>query len=115
MGIGSMVKFERYYIKTRGRKIGKSEADVLGIKRVYNYTSDVDYMDMAGLERWSSGLYDSDKGEGIIIESAFREIEGVQLYIMSCIVFFTVEQCNLYYIRYQDQFKLIDGFSHLLN
>lgn len=111
----SMVKLERYYMKTRGKRFNQEEANLLGIKRVYNYTSDLDFMDRGHTEEWSEGLYDKTKGEAVIIESAIREVHGGQLYVMSCIVFYTLEQCNLYYVRNQGTFKHIEGFHHLLN
>lgn len=111
----SMVKFDRYYIKSRNIRISREDAILLGIKRVYNYTSDMDYMDDEATSKWSSGLYDPSKGESIIIENALKEVNGGMLYIMSCIVFYTLEQCNIYYIRNKDQFKVTDGFFHLLN
>jgi hypothetical protein len=113
--VKDMVRFERYHVKTRGRHYEKSYADAVGIKRVYNYTSDIDYMDRDSLDRWVEGLYNGERGEAIIVESALREVEGVQLYVMTCIVFFSVEQCNLYYIRHSGEFKLMDGFLHLMN
>jgi len=110
-----MVKFERYYIKSRDYSMSDAEASAHGIKRVYNYTSDLDYMDQGRLQEWSSGLYNAGKGEAVLIESALRYVAGGQVYVMSCIVFYTIEQCNMYYIRNMDQFKVTDGFYHLLN
>lgn len=110
-----MVQMERYYIKTRGRRFEKSVADLLGIKRIYNYTSDIDYMDTENLQAWSSGLYNADKGEAIIIESALREVNGVNLYVMSCIVFHTAEQSNIFFIRNRGTYTQTDGFLHLYN
>ena len=110
-----MVTFDRYYIKSRGVRFSREEATLHGIKRIYNYTSDIDYMDEDRTYEWSSGLYDSSKGEAILIENALKDVEGTMLYVMSCIVFYTVEQCNLYFIRNKEQFRVIDGFYHLLN
>lgn len=110
-----MVKLDRYYIKTRGIRFSKEDVTLHGIKRIYNYTSDIDYMDEDRLVEWSGGLYDSIKGEAILIENAFKDVEGTMLYVMSCIVFYTVEQCNVYFIRNKEQFKVVDGFYHLLN
>jgi hypothetical protein len=110
-----MVKMEKYYMKTRGLRIDQGKANLMGIKRIYNYTSDIDFMDSENLEAWSNGLFNSAKGEAIIIESALKEVHGVSLYVMSCIVFYTIEQSNVYYLRNIKTFKQVDGFLHLLN
>ena len=109
------VKMEKYYMKTRGLRIDQSGANLMGIKRIYNYTSDIDFMDSENIEAWSNGLFDSRKGEAVIIESALKEVHGVSLYVMSCIVFYSVEQSNVYYLRNIKTFKHIEGFLHIFN
>jgi len=113
--MGTMVAFDRYYMKTRGVHYDKVFADISGIKRIYNYTSLLDYMGMEDLKVWTDGLYDKNNGEAVLIESAVRVVEGNSLYVMTCIVFYNYEQCNLYYIRNKDQFKVMEGFLHLMN
>jgi hypothetical protein len=105
---------ERFYIKTRGIHMTKVEAEHHGIRRVYNATSDIDYMDEAGMRSWSEGLYEKDR-EAVLIESALRFIEGVPIYISSCIVFNSLEMCNVYFMKNTKTYKHTDGFFHLLN
>lgn len=106
---------EKYYIKTRGIRMDEAEANLYGIKRVYNSTSDLDFMNVDDISAWISGLHDPGKGEAVIVESAFKYVEGVPLYISTCIVFQTVEMCNVFYMKNQKSYKRTDGFSHLLN
>jgi hypothetical protein len=109
------MKIERYYMKTRDLRYEEGTALLLGIKRIYNYTSDIDYMDDDHLREWSHGLYRPGRGEAVLVESALREIEGTQLYVMSCIVFHNIESCNLYFFRHQKSFRKLEGFYHLYN
>jgi hypothetical protein len=110
-----VMKIDRYYIKSRGIKMDESEARTIGIKRVYNWTSHIDYMHEDEVPVWTKGLYDEGAGEAILIESALRYVEGNPLYVSTCIVFLTVEMCNVFYIKNQKSYKKTDGFSHLLN
>ena len=109
------MKIERYHMKTRGIHYKPEEAIALGIRRIYNYTSDIGWMNGNEMTEWSGGLYQPYKGEAVIVESAMREVSGEQLYVMSCIVFHNIESCNLYFFRHCDSFAELDGFLHLYN
>lgn len=111
----TMMKIERFHIKSRSIKLSQAEADFMGVKRVYNWTSHIDYMHEDQVEQWTNGLHNKEIGERILVESAMREIEGQMLYISTCIVFFTEEGCNVFYIKNQKNYKQTDGFLHLLN
>lgn len=106
---------EKYYIKTRELVLPKVEADAYGIRRVYNRCSDIDYMPKDDEVVWVSGLFNKAAGESVIVESAMKFINGVPLYVSSCIVFYTVEQGNLFYYRNMGGYKNNDGFAHLFN
>jgi hypothetical protein len=108
-------KAELYYVKTRGIRYTEQEASDHGIKRVYNYTSELEFMNDEDIDGWVKGLYDPRHSEAVLVESAIKTINGVPLYIMTCIVFMSIEGCNLYYLRYQSDFKENKGFAHLLN
>lgn len=109
------MKFERYYIKTRETRFTNSEADMLGIKSIHNWTSAAEYMPESLIDKWVKGLYNADIGECIIVESILKDISGEQLFVISCIVFHNIENCNLYYLRNYMQYKSNSGFHHLLN
>lgn len=107
---------EKYYIKTRELVLSKDEADAYGIRRVYNQCSDIDYMGKEGIEMWIRGLYRKDIGEAVLVESSLKVIGGIPLYVASCIVFRTFEQCNLFYLRNQGGYgDHVSGFMHLYN
>ena len=113
MGI---MQLPRYYIKTRGIQLSDRDAVDHGIKRIYNYTSSVDYMDDVAISGWVSGLADAKAGEAILVENAFKFVGDIPVYVSTCIVFHTVEQCNVYYMRYRDVYKdSKDGFICLWN
>lgn len=105
----------RYYIKSRGIKMEEDAATAIGIKRVYNWTSHMDFMHTDQIPAWVDGLYNKESGEAVLIESALRYIEGSPLYVSTCIVFMTSEMCNLFYIKNLSIYKESDGFFHLLN
>ena len=110
-----MVKMtEKYYIKTRELVLPKAEADAYGIRRVYNRCSDIDYMGN-DLDQWVSGLYRKEAGESVLVESSLKFIDGIPLYIASCIVFYTVEQGDLFYLRNKDGYRDSKGFLHIFN
>ena len=109
------MKLERYYMKTRGLHYLEIEAVALGIRRIYNYTSDIEYMDRDDARSWSKNHFEPAKGEAVLIESAIREVSGVPLFIMSCIVFHNIESCNLYFYRHRASFRQLEGFYHLYN
>ena len=111
---GSM-KLEKFYMKTRDKHYSECDAKALGIRRIYNQTSDMDYMASSDVKDWCGNLYKPSKGESVIVESALREVNGVNLYVTSCIVFYNVESCNLYFIRHRKSFQMLDGFGHLFN
>jgi hypothetical protein len=111
----STVEIDRYYMKTRDRRYSEAEAVELGIRRIYNYVSDIDFMDAEGTAIWSWGLCNPGRGEAMLVESAMKEVSGVQLYVMSCIVFYQEESCNLYFLRHKSSFNQLEGFSHLYN
>ena len=106
---------EKYYIKTRELVLPKAEADAYGIRRVYNRCSDIDYMPRDEEEKWVSGLYSKERGEAVLVESSLKFIDGVPLYVASCIVFYTVEQGNLFYLRNKDGYRDRKGFLHIFN
>ena len=105
---------EKYFIKTRNLVLPKPEADAYGVKRVYNRCSDMDYM-VDDNQQWAGSLYNKEAGECVLLETAMKIIDGVPLYVASCIVFFTVKQGNLFYLRNSDGYKTGDGFMHLFN
>ena len=111
-----VMQLPRYYIKTRNIELSDQQAFDHGIKRVYNYTSCIDYMDEGAISGWVSGLADVKSGEAILVENAFKFVGSTPLYVSTCIVFHNVEQCNIYYMRYRDAYKdSKDGFVCLWN
>lgn len=106
---------EKYYIKSRGIHMEEDAAKAIGIKRVYNWTSHMDFMHEEEVPKWVSGLYDKNQGEAILIESALRYVDGQPLYVSTCIVFLTAEMCNVFYMKNITHYKKTDGFFHLLN
>ena len=106
---------EKYYIKTRGIRLSKEEADKFGIKRVYNQTSHIDFMNSDSVESWSSSLFNKNNGEACMVESALRSVKGFDIYVSSCIVFHTMEMCNIFFMKHQERYKAVDGFMHLFN
>jgi hypothetical protein len=110
-----VMRIERFYIKSRGLRMEGAEAMALGIKRVYNQTSDIDYMNVDQIGIWVDGLVNRDAGEACLVESAFKYVEGVPLYVTTCIVFVSTEFCNLFYMKHQGLYKETLGFSSLLN
>jgi hypothetical protein len=111
----SMAVLERYYIKTRDVVLDRVDAERYGIRRVYNYTSCMEFMGVIDLEKWGNGLKRGGSEEAIIIESAVKEVNGEPLYISSCIVFHTVEMSNIYYMKCMRGYKHVEGFYHLYN
>lgn len=113
--VKNMGVLEKYYIKTRGIRISRKKADEYGIRRVYNYTSDVDFMTKADLKGWIGGLYSKGRGEATIVESALKYISGVPIYISTCIVFRNLEMCNVFYLKNYRDYSNCTGFLHLHN
>ena len=105
---------EKYFIKKRGLVLPKEEADAYGIKRVYNRCSDIDFMPSDN-EVWADSLYRKDRGECVLMETAMKVINGVPLHVVSAIVFYTVEQGNLFYMKNANGYKENEGFAHLMN
>lgn len=109
------MRLERYYIKSRGLRLEEADARVMGIRRVYNQTSHIDHMNVDQIGIWVDGLVDRKGGEACLVESAFKYIEGVPLYVTTCIVFVSTEFCHLFYLKNQERYKETLGFSQLLN
>lgn len=109
------MSLERFYMKTRNLKYSNDTADSMGIKRIYNYTSDIDFVDDSGYKKWIDGLYRQDEGEAVIVESAMKVVNGIPLFVASCVVFYSVEHCNVYFLKNIGDFRMYNGFSHLLN
>lgn len=105
---------EKFYIKTRGVRLTAEVANEGGIKRVYNSTSDMDFMSKESMDEWVSSLYDKDV-EAVIVESALKFVGNKPVYISSCIVFHTQEMCNVYFVRNNKEYGQNSGFFHLLN
>lgn len=110
-----MVVFEKFHIKTRGIRLSDRDAEEFGIRRIYNYVSDMDFVNQESMKEWASGLYDRRAGESVIIESAIKMVEGVPLYVSSCIVFRSVEMSNVFYMKNKESYKRTEGFLHLFN
>lgn len=106
---------DRYYIKTRDLRLKEEEAKGFGIRQVYNFTSDIDFMGTDTLKTWADGLYDKSIRETVIIESSFKVINGVPLYVCTCIVFISLEFSNMFYFRCLSNYKRYEGFLHLYN
>jgi hypothetical protein len=66
------------------------------------------------LENWSRGLYVKGE-ESILMETALKTVNGVELFVMTCIVFLSVEGRDLYFMRNRKVFNDVHGFLHLLN
>jgi hypothetical protein len=109
---GVMVR-DKYYIKTRGVRMSSDDAAAVGIVRVYNYTSDIDFI---GFDMLVSGIGGCDiERESVLVESAIKFVGGVPLYVSTCIVFRSVEMCNIFYIKNRAGYKASNGFHHLFN
>ncbi len=110
-----MVEMEKYYIKTRGVRLMEGEAVGYGIRRVYNYTSSMEFMGDIDLKMWAEGLKQRGNGESVIVESAVKEVEGGMIYVSSCIIFRNLEMCNLFYLKNRWGYRNVEGFIHLYN
>ena len=93
-----MAIMERYYIKTRGLRLSKGDADKYGIRRVYNYTSDMEFMGCIDQREWSEGLKKRGSIESVLVESAMKSVGEGTLYVSTCIIFHTIEMANIFYI-----------------
>lgn len=106
---------EKYFIKTRGITLADSVALSSGIKRVYNYTSDINFMHDDDVSRWVAGLVVPGQGEAVIVEKAIKVISGTPLFVSSCIVFNSIESCNVFYMKNLVSYHQTKGFDHLYN
>jgi len=95
--------------------MGTEQAEAFGIRRVYNQTSDIDYMHIDDIDTWINGLVNRKDGEACLVENALKNVEGNALYITTCIVFVSQEFCNMYFLRHKDLYKDIIGFGTLMN
>jgi hypothetical protein len=107
-------RMEKYYIKTRDLHLKREEAMQYGIRRVYNYTSEMEFMGHLDMRVWSNGLKRSET-EVVLIESAIKFIEGVPLYVSTGIVFQTQEMSNIFYIKNLKSYHDSKGFFTILN
>jgi hypothetical protein len=105
---------EKYYIKTRDLRLKEEDALQWGIRRIYNYTSDMDFMNHMDMKAWSGGLKMSGE-EVVLIESAVKFVEGVPLYVSTGIVFRSVEMSNIFYMKNLKSYHDSKGFFTLLN
>lgn len=110
-----MTLVDKYYIKTRGIRLDPVEAIAIGIRRIYNVTSDINFMDTFDLRSWGLKKRRSGVDEAVIIESAIKIVDGVPLYVSTCIVFNSLEMCNIFYMKNKKSYNLVSGFFHLYN
>jgi N-acetylglutamate synthase-like GNAT family acetyltransferase len=110
-----MATMERYYIKTRGLKLSKEDADKYGIRRVYNYTSDMEFMGYVDQKMWSEGLKRKGSIESVLVESAMKSVGEGTLYVSTCIIFHTIEMANIFFITNSKGYGKSQGFLHLMN
>ena len=117
IGGEAMVAADKFYIKSRDLRLTHQEADMMGIKRVWNYVCDLDYVDEADIERWSRGLFDPARGESILVESVTRGVFGGSrdIHVTTCIVFYSVESSNIFFMKNKGTYSKADGFLHLYN